>query len=316
MNMQSGLISVVVPTYNRAHTLGATVDSILAQNYEPLELIVVDDGSQDDTARLMQPYTDKDPRVQYVVKPNGGVASARNLGIRRAKGEFIAFCDSDDIWLPDKLNRQVPLFKDPAVNLVYTGVLLLHASGETSPNLRGGYCEGQCFETLLSRNRVACSTALVRAAALDMDDLFDERRELQGVEDKHLWIRLARKGLLAAVHEALVLYRLGHESVSSDEERMLKAELLCLDDLKARYASLSEREEAAFQKAYARIYRVYGRNLFYKASYPAARRALAQAKSLEGFKLGTGLYYWCTYLPPALIQGVRRLRSFLGQRAS
>ncbi|MFH2125245.1 MAG: glycosyltransferase family 2 protein [Pseudomonadota bacterium] len=314
--MQTGLVSVVVPTYNRAHTLGSTVDSILAQTYEPFELIVVDDGSQDHTAQVMDAYLKKDSRVTYLVKPNGGVASARNLGVRSAKGEFIGFCDSDDIWMPEKLTRQVPLFQDPAVTLVYAGVLLLHADGHTSPNIRGGYCEGHCFETLLTHNRVACSTALVRTAALNRDDLFNERHELQGVEDKHLWIRLARKGTLAAVREPLVLYRLSQASVSSDEERMLNAELLCLDDLKARCAPLSTGDEALFQTAYARVYRVYGRNLFSKASYLAARRALSRAKSLEGFRLRTELYYWFSYLPPALIQGVRRLRSFSGQRAS
>lgn len=314
--MQAGLVSVVVPTYNRADTLGATVDSILAQSYAPLELIVVDDGSQDQTDRIMQAYLDKDPRVSYLTKPNGGVASARNVGVRRAQGEFIAFCDSDDIWKPDKLARQIPLFKDPEVTLVYAGVLLLHADGRTSLNLRGGYCEGQCFDTLLTHNRVACSTAVVRTASLDMDDLFDERRDLQGVEDKHLWIRLARKGPIAAVREPLVLYRISPASVSSNEERMLKAELLCLDDLKARFLPLPGQEEALFKRAYARVNRVYGRNLFTAASYKAARTALARARRLEEFRWDTELYYWLSFLPPALIQGARRLKSLSGKRGS
>jgi glycosyltransferase involved in cell wall biosynthesis len=314
--MQTGLVSVVVPTYNRAGTVGETVDSILAQTYDPLELIVVDDGSQDDTAQVMQVYLDKDPRVTYLTKPNGGVASARNVGVGRAQGEFIAFCDSDDIWKPDKLARQIPLFQDPAVTLVYTGVLLLHANGAISPNLRGGYCDGHCFETLLTHNRVACSTAVVRATALNMDDLFDERRDLQGVEDKHLWIRLARKGLIAAVREPLVLYRISPASVSSNEERMLKAELLCLDDLKTRFPPQSKQEEELFQRAYARVNRVYGRNLFTAASYKAARRALGRTRRLEGFRWDTELYYWLSFLPPALIQGARRLRTLGAQRDS
>lgn len=314
--MHSGLVSVVVPTFNRANTLAETVESILAQSYRPLELIVVDDGSHDNTAQAIQPYLDKDPRVSYLAKPNGGVASARNMGVRHAQGEFIAFCDSDDIWKPDKLARQVPLFQDPVVSLVYTGVMLLHVNGDISPNLSGGYCEGHCFETLLTHNRVACSAAVVRTASLDMDDLFDERRDLQGVEDKHLWARLARKGTLAAVRDPLVLYRLSPGSVSSNEDRMLKAELLCLDDLRARFPPSSHHEKNLFQYAYAWVYRVYGRYLFTGCSYKAARHALARARSLDGFRWDTELYYWLSFLPPALIQAARQLKTLSGQRSS
>lgn len=314
--MQTGLVSVVVPTYNRANTVGETVDSILAQTYDSLELIVVDDGSTDGTSQVMQAYLGKDPRVTYLTKPNGGVASARNLGVAHAQGEFIAFCDSDDIWKPDKLSRQTPLFQDPAVTLVYTGVLLLHANGKISPNLRGGYCEGQCFETLLTHNRVACSTAVARAAALDMNDLFDERRDLQGVEDKHLWTRLARIGTLAAVREPLVIYRLSPGSVSSNLERMLNAELLCLHDLETRFAPLSSHEKALFRQAYAWFNRTYGRDMFTAASYKPARRALAIARHMGNFRWDTELYYWLSFLPPALIQGVRRSRALLAQRSS
>ncbi len=307
--MQPGLVSVVVPTYNRAHTVGETVESILAQTYQHLELIVVDDGSQDHTAQVMQTYQDQDPRVRYLVKPNGGVASARNLGIRHARGEFIAFCDSDDLWLPPKLARQVPLFQDPAVVLAYTAVLLLHPDGRTTPNPREGFCQGECFGALLSHNRVACSTALVRASALEEDDLFDERRQLQGVEDKHLWLRLARKGHLAALREPLVLYRLTPASVSSDQERMLRAELLCLDDIRSRLAPLSPQEEDLFRRAYGRVYRVYGHNLFHQGAHAAARRAFRRAKEYEGFRWRTAVYHWLSFLPPALVRGARRFKA-------
>jgi len=314
--MQTGLVSVVVPTYNRARTLGATVDSILAQTYEPLELIVVDDGSQDHTAQVMEPYLNKDPRLTYLVKPNGGVASARNLGVRSAKGEFIGFCDSDDIWMPNKLTRQLPLFGDPAVTLVYSEILLLHPNGDITHNLRDSYCAGQCFERMLTHNPVACSTAMVRRAALDMDDLFDEHLDLQGVEDKHLWLRLTRKGPIAAVRAPLALYRLSPNSLSSDEERMLTAELFCLDDLKARFSPLSDRDQVVFRNAYAWTYREYGHNLFSNAAYKAARQALVNAKELEGFRCSTELYYWLSFLPPTLLSYFKKLKSLFGQKVS
>lgn len=309
--MQPGLVSVVVPTYNRADIIAQTVDSILAQTYAPLEVIVVDDGSSDATERALLPCLARDQRVRYLAKPNGGVASARNLGIGQARGEFIAFCDSDDLWLPEKLNRQIPLFADPKVTLVYSGVSLLKADGSTSQPQGREFCQGDCFADLLRRNPVPTSTAVVRASALAQSGLFNERRDLQGVEDKHLWARLARIGSLAVVRQPLILYRLSLASVSSDQERMLKAELICLDDLSEIFAPLSASDHELFRQAYRETYRAYGHNLFNQKLYRAARKAFARARRLGPFHWRTQLYYWASFLPPALIERFRRLRAAL-----
>ena len=103
------MVSVIIPTYNRAHVLPRAIESVLKQTYTELELIVVDDASTDDTAAVMTAITD--PRVRYVRKEHGGAAAARNRGIAEAKGEFIAFQDSDDVWHSDKLEKQLPICK-------------------------------------------------------------------------------------------------------------------------------------------------------------------------------------------------------------
>ena len=113
------LVSVVIPAYNRAAYLAQAIDSVLAQTYTPLEIIVVDDGSTDDTAQLAASYL---PRIQLIRQANAGAAAARNSGIAQSHGELIALLDSDDRWLPDKLARQVPLFADQRVGLVHGGI--------------------------------------------------------------------------------------------------------------------------------------------------------------------------------------------------
>lgn len=116
--MDENLISCIVPVYNGERFLGETLDSILAQSYQPLELIVIDDGSTDNTAEIAQGYGD---RVRYQWQPNRGSASAKNHGIGLASGKYVAFLDADDLWLPEKLNRQMTVFNDkPDTDLCFT----------------------------------------------------------------------------------------------------------------------------------------------------------------------------------------------------
>ena len=111
------MVSVIIPTYNRAHVLPRAIESVLKQTYTELELIVVDDASTDDTAAVMTAITD--PRVRYVRKEHGGAAAARNRGIAEAKGEFIAFQDSDDVWHSDKLEKQLAYLQAERADAVF-----------------------------------------------------------------------------------------------------------------------------------------------------------------------------------------------------
>ena len=129
--MQRDLVSVIIPTYNRGRTIERAVDSVLAQDHRSLEVIVVDDGSTDDTAGRMRDRYGHDSRVVYLRQPNGGVCVARNTGMARARGEFIAMLDSDDAWLPGKLRAQVAAFrKHPELSLVWTDMAEVNPEGE------------------------------------------------------------------------------------------------------------------------------------------------------------------------------------------
>lgn len=131
------LVSVIIPTYNRAHTLPASIDSVLCQTYDNLEVIVVDDGSTDGTEIFVRGLADS--RVRYIKNSgNHGPAAARNLGVRRAEGEYVAFQDSDDEWRPDKLEKQMPLLLEPLekTDLVYCEYTRYHGENrrETVPS--------------------------------------------------------------------------------------------------------------------------------------------------------------------------------------
>src|SRR5215831_9468158 len=128
------IVSVVIPTYNNARFLPEALDSLLGQTYRDFELIVVDDGSTDDTLEVLKPYRHL---IRYVRKENGGPASARNLGIRHASGELIAFQDADDIWLPDKLQLQVDYLREhPEVGLVFSGSIFFGTETRNSDCLK------------------------------------------------------------------------------------------------------------------------------------------------------------------------------------
>jgi glycosyltransferase involved in cell wall biosynthesis len=200
------LVSVVIPTYNRRHYIVEAVESVLAQTYRPLEIIVVDDGSTDGTEGELQRFKKE---VKYFRQENAGPSAARNRGIRAATGEYVALLDSDDLWAPTKLEKQVSLMeRSPQVGVVFCEIARLEVdTGETQvrrcpPDLRG-----DIRRRLLRRNCVigSDSAVLVRRACFDQMGVFDE--SLQQAEDWDLWIRISRHFRFDFVPEPLVTIR-------------------------------------------------------------------------------------------------------------
>jgi glycosyltransferase involved in cell wall biosynthesis len=253
--------SVIVAVYNGAKTLTQTIESILSQTYDNFELLLIDDGSTDESRNLIEKYLE-DERVKYFKKQNGGVASARNFGIARATGEVIGFCDQDDQWLPQKLEKQIPLFSDPDVGLVYSWVDIdRHGKRECStPEF-----EGECFEALLNRNFVSCCTAMVRRTVLNQVNGLDESRELHGVDDRHLWLKVARISKLAVAKTPLAIYFIHGENYSLDNKKMLIADLSCIEKI-ASIEDLTPREKSLCKNAKYNAYKHYANNFLYRNS--------------------------------------------------
>ena len=193
------LVSVVIPTYNRAHLLGRSISSVLGQTHEDLEVVVVDDGSTDQTADELAAVTD--PRVRIVpLTTNQGQCRARNEGIAVARGRYVAFCDSDDEWLPTKLQKQLATFGgDESPGASYTGMWI---DDGTERSVHIADVEGRAFDRLLALAGAITTSGIVVDRSVAGDELyFDE--SLGCSEERDLLIRVSRSHVIARVAEPL-----------------------------------------------------------------------------------------------------------------
>ncbi len=224
MVRQQRLVSVVIPTYNRGDTIKKSIDSVLAQIYKNLEVIVVDDGSTDNTQDVVESYVD--PKVRYVKLPkNRGANVARNTGIKRAKGEFIAFLDSDDRWEPEKISKQMEVYENSSddIKVVYCGEDMQSDKGNRfyMPEKWVNPKEGDVFRPLLRGNFVGTVSLLVKKECFEEVGYFDE--ELPRAQDWDMALRLAKEFKFKLVDEPLVTVYYSQDSISSDYEALANA---------------------------------------------------------------------------------------------
>lgn len=199
-------VSVIIPTYNRAWCLAEAVDSVLAQELRGFELIVVDDGSTDDTPRLIEGYGEA---IRTLRRENHGVSAARNAGIAAARGELIAFLDSDDLWLPGKLRRQVEFFTShPEALICQTEELWVKNGRRVNPGKRHRKRGGMIFEPSLDLCLVSPSAVMVRRELFERVGLFDE--SLPACEDYDLWLRVSCRFPVHLIETPLIVKRGGH----------------------------------------------------------------------------------------------------------
>lgn len=223
------LVSVIMPTHNRAHLLERSMRSVLSQTYRNIELIVVDDASTDETERVVEGIEDR--RVRYIRhETNRGAAAARNTGIEASSGPYIAFQDSDDEWLVQKLERQmrVLLGCGPGVDAIYCGFLLCNSgSAVYVPGDHVKVREGDILAQLLRGNFVSTQTLLVRRACIQDAGLFDER--LPRFQDWELAIRLAERTSFRLIDEPLVVVHTTPQNISSDPAAGARALAIILE---------------------------------------------------------------------------------------
>ncbi|OHB73454.1 MAG: hypothetical protein A2V70_06785, partial [Planctomycetes bacterium RBG_13_63_9] len=205
------MITTVITSYNKGPYLADAIRSALDQDYASHEVIVVDDGSTDDTCEVAKAFGD---RIRYVRQPNRGQAHARNRGTREARGQFVAFLDGDDRWRPGKLSAQIALFgNNHRLGVVYADCVALRdgrATGLSRGETRGLY-RGNVLDRLLVDNVVPFSSTLVRREYLLDVGMFDE--SVRVADDYDLWLRMARKYEFDYVDEVFLEYRLGIDSI-------------------------------------------------------------------------------------------------------
>ncbi len=204
-NLQAPLISVVIPTYNRGWILKEAVDSVLAQEYPAYEVIVVDDGSTDDTAAILAGYGN---RITILRQENRGVSAARNRGVRKAGGNLLAFLDSDDLWLPGKLETQADFFQThPEALICQTEETWVRNGRRVNPKTRHKKPSGNIFEPSLELCLVSPSAVMLRRELFEEMGGFDER--LPACEDYDIWLRIGCQYPVHLIDTPLIIKRGG-----------------------------------------------------------------------------------------------------------
>jgi len=200
-------VSVIIPTYNRGWVLREAIESVLSQEFSDYELIVVDDGSTDDTPEILEVYGRE---VIVLHQSNRGVSAARNRGIAASRGQLVAFLDSDDLWLPRKLTRQVDFFKaNPATLICQTQETWVRNGLRVNPGNRHHKFSGMIFEPSLALCLVSPSAVMIRKTLFDRVGTFDE--SLPACEDYDLWLRVSCRYPVFLLDEPLIIKRGGHQ---------------------------------------------------------------------------------------------------------
>ena len=214
-------VSVIIPAYNQGNFLEYAIQSVLSQTYSNYEIIVVDDGSTDDTSTIAKLYGDK---IHYYFQENKGLAGARNTGIRNARGIYIALLDCDDQWLPDFLLKMVSLAEqNPDASVFYCNVNYMDAEGHTLPQIPDVklVSPDKMYETLVRANFIFANTIFMLRSAVLTAGLFDE--SFRACEDWDLWLRLSPTHQFVGINDCLVRYRLHGSSLSADPSKMQQA---------------------------------------------------------------------------------------------
>ncbi|MBQ4602197.1 MAG: glycosyltransferase family 2 protein [Clostridia bacterium] len=209
-------ISVVIPCYNCEKTVGRTIDSVLAQTVKADEIILIDDVSKDNTVSVIREYEKKDSRIRVIAKAeNGGVARARNDGVKAAKYPWIAFVDSDDYWAENKLEKQIAIVdSDPTVGLVFTGSAFISEEGRMF-DYTLSVPERITYNELLSQNLISCSSVLVKKELMEHNPMPTDK-DIH--EDFAAWLSVLKEcGFAVGINEPLLIYQISSKSKSGNK---------------------------------------------------------------------------------------------------
>lgn len=237
-------VGVIVPMYNAERTVRATLDSVCLQTYPALDIIVVDDGSTDGSASIVESHARRDPRIRLLRQENAGVAAARNLGAASTGAEFLAFVDADDLWAPTKIAQQLAALQQggPIAGFAYCWFAQIDAESRVYSLNNRPLTEGWVLQTLCRNNFVGNgSSMMLRRAAFDAAGGFDpslRARNAQGCEDMLMCLRVAEQFEFRVVPQFLVGYRMTNTNMSSDVQQMLRSCEIVFTEFREKYPEL------------------------------------------------------------------------------
>lgn len=308
------MISVIIPTYNSDKYICEALDSVLQQTYTDYEIIVIDDGSTDSTRTIID---NRYNMVRYYYVKNNGVSAARNSGISMAQGELIAFLDADDMWLPEKLEKQASMFnKNDKLGLVFTENYFFNGQGisEFSANKRARLMRGDIVKNIFLNSYVVTSTVMVRKSVFDHVGLFEE--DLQVAEDDNMWMRIGMKYDIALLDERLAQYRTTVGSLSSDSNALIIGGDKQIKLLRSRYSDLYDRlGPLTIRKKYADFYFSEAYRDFMQGNYSASRSRFLDSYMNNPFRPKSLIYFLSSFLPSQAIEMIRGVKRGIVKKA-
>ncbi len=243
-NLNQPLISVIIPAYNAEKFIAKTLESVLSQTYQNIEVLVVDDGSLDTTAAIVKSFAQKDSRIILLQQSNAGVAAARNLAIEKSKGEYIAPIDADDIWYPQNLEKQVKCLSSStySVGVVYSWSVDINEQDLLTGGFYNSTIAGEVYTQLVYKYFIGnASSSLIRRICFEKVGGYNCQFRLenaQGCEDWELYLRIAEHYQFKVVPEYLVGYRIITRSMSCNYAAMAKSHSLIMADVRQRHPEI------------------------------------------------------------------------------
>jgi glycosyltransferase involved in cell wall biosynthesis len=303
-------VSVIIPTYNCAHYLEQAIESAINQTYRDLEIIVMDDGSTDDTAQVVRKY---EADIRYIRQDNRGLPAARNHAIESSSGELIALLDADDWWEPTKLAEQVSLLvEDPELCLVYSDLEVVFDDGSIIPSFlssRPLAASGYVFDRLLQSGFILPSTVLLRRSYMEQVGMFDE--SMRSHEDIDLWLRMCQRWRVALVRKPLTHRRQGSANMTSNDN--LRTEYGIKLRMKAlSLPNLTTIQRHAIIRQLAGAYFARGYYYFTAGQMRECRKSLGESLRCHGWNRSAWTYYAASFFPRQLIGFIRRSKTILG----
>ena len=295
-------VSVVIPAYNSSRYIEETLNGVFSQKYQDFEVILVNDGSKD-TKELERRLSEYKDRLVYLCQENGGAASARNLGICAARGEYVAFLDGDDIWRPGYLEKQLAFLRKSGADVVYCDAELFGETKDGLTYMETTPSEGEVSPTslLTAKCNVITSGTIVRKSALETHGLFDPRAD--SFEDFELWFRLSKNGVpIDYQRDVLVRYRVSSTSLSGGNVQRAERNVAVLEFIREKY-ELNEREsvvlETQLQFSEAEVELEKGKFYLIEGKYEKARTSFRRA-NLYYRKPKLVLIDWLMRVSPSL----------------
>lgn len=323
------LVSVIIPGYNCANYITETLESVYNQTYQNWEIIFIDDGSTDQTAKVLDPYMD---RITYFYQDNKGTAGARNAGIQKAHGELLAFLDNDDLWRPEKLELQVDAMQaHPDVALVFTdGVIFsgdeIVQSSVIAPRLRDWmaihgnrhsrvFVGSMAYEFYLQNFITSASAVLIRKACVDDVGGFDEKIRI--ADDYDLWLRIAQHYRIAFLSCRTYMWRCRSSSQSGPlEQRGYVWGIAAARVLEKHLSAASQKLRTIISKSLADLYFSCGYTLFAEEDFQQSRKHFLRSLHYKRLHIRSCFYLLFSYMNPILIRMLRHIKQQMSLRLS